>query len=72
MILLIFMLVLLVGGLVHKGAVSVVRHSLGLGGEKGQATSNTVNDTTGIDEQMRLWTAVDDLQLDRLLKASAS
>jgi hypothetical protein len=49
MILRIFMLALLVGGSVHKGAASVVRHSLGLGRREGQATSNTVNDTTGIE-----------------------
>ncbi len=72
MILLTFMLALFVGGLVHKGGVTVARHSLGRCRERGRATSEKVNDTSGIDEQMRLWTALDDLQLDRLLKDSSS
>lgn len=71
MILLIFMLSLFVGGLVRRGVLSAVRRALGLGRERGKATSSVDPNTIGIKEQLHLWNALDDMQLDRLLKDSA-
>jgi hypothetical protein len=71
MVLLIFMLMLFVGALIHKDVRSHLRHSLRPGGERAHARSNNVDNGCS-DDHARAWTALDDLQLARLLKDSAT